>query len=132
MFAGDSVQYAAGVGVEVKGSRYLKAWQGHNVERSWLMVFVYEAGRPTDQARDVRPVPFRYRTVLGAQLETEDWLFAGRSETSRRTITASVTNTGYEKMLANWIYRDPCELPTVERLRVAPLQEPTAPEDESA
>jgi hypothetical protein len=45
--------------------------------------------------------------VVGAELKKSDWLFAGRSETSRRTITASVTASGYEKMLANWIYKEP-------------------------
>jgi hypothetical protein len=44
---------------------------------------------------------------VGAQLEESDWKFAGRSETSRRTITASVTSSGYNKMMANWIYNAP-------------------------
>jgi hypothetical protein len=35
-------------GIEVKGSRYLKAWQGHNAEDAWLMVFCFSSGRPTD------------------------------------------------------------------------------------
>lgn len=121
-FPGDSVRHAPGVGIEVKGSRYLKSWQGHNAERSWLMVFVFESGRPTDESKGVTPMPFRYLTVLGAQLETEDWLFAGRSATSRRTITASVTATGYEKMVANWIYRDPCRVPTVDMLLDVPSE----------
>ncbi len=42
----------------------------------------------------------------GLQLFTGDWKFSGRSETSRRTITASVTPQGYEKVMANWIYRE--------------------------
>jgi hypothetical protein len=45
--------------------------------------------------------------VAGARLDKEDWSFSGRSESSRRTITASVTKSGYEKMMANWIYRAP-------------------------
>jgi hypothetical protein len=44
--------------------------------------------------------------VVGAELEKSDWLFAGRSETSRRTITASVTSAGLQKMTDNWIYKD--------------------------
>jgi hypothetical protein len=36
----------------------------------------------------------------------QDWSFSGRSASSRRTITASVTKSGYEKMSANWIYED--------------------------
>jgi hypothetical protein len=43
--------------------------------------------------------------VLGAALAKSDWVFAGRSKTSRRTPTASVTASGYAKMAANWIYR---------------------------
>ena len=37
----------------------------------------------------------------------DDWRFSGRSSTSRRTITASVANSGYEKMMENWIYKVP-------------------------
>ncbi len=37
----------------------------------------------------------------------EDWIFSGRSDTSRRTITASVTSSGFAKVEANWIYRVP-------------------------
>ncbi len=93
-------------GIEIKGSRYLKAWQGHNAEDTWLMVFVFDSNRPADDGKGVAPKPFKFRMVLGAELKKTDWLFAGRSETSRRTITASVTNSGLEKMLANWIYKD--------------------------
>lgn len=93
-------------GVEIKGSRYLKSWQGHNAEDTWLMVFVFDSNRPVDQAKGVKLKPFQFRMVLGAELKKSDWLFAGRSETSRRTITASITNTGLTKMLANWIYKD--------------------------
>src|SRR5439155_4487650 len=34
MFPNDSVQHSD-KGIEVKGSRYLKAWQGHNAEETW-------------------------------------------------------------------------------------------------
>jgi hypothetical protein len=105
-FPRDSIQHC-NEGIEVKGSRYLKNWQGHNPEDCWLMVFVFDSNRPVDSAQGVAPKPFQFITVLGAQLTKADWLFAGRSETSRRTITASVTATGYGKMLANWIYREP-------------------------
>jgi len=88
-------------GVEVKGSRYASGWQGHNAEDTWLMVFVFDVNSPND----TDPVrPFRFRRVLGAQLEREDWSEAGRNENSRRTPTASVLATGVEKMEANWIY----------------------------
>jgi hypothetical protein len=38
-------------------------------------------------------------------LAKADWQFSGRSETSRRTITASVSKAGAQKMMANWIYK---------------------------
>jgi hypothetical protein len=49
----------------------------------------------------------RFVKVVGAALTKADWSFSGRSENSRRTITASVTNSGYQKMMANWIYQAP-------------------------
>lgn len=106
-YAKDSAQHAGADGIEVKASRYLRGWQGHNPEDSWLMVFVFASGRPADAGRGIIPKPFRFLMVCGALLEKSDWLFAGRSETSRRTITASVTRTGYDKMMANWIYKAP-------------------------
>jgi len=99
MFPGDAVQHGQ-QGIEIKASRYSRAWQGHNPEDVWLMVFVFDSNRP----KDVMPRPFRFVKVIGAQLAKEDWLFSGRSDTSRRTITASVTESGYQKMMANWIY----------------------------
>ncbi|MBV6492456.1 MAG: hypothetical protein LDLANPLL_00450 [Turneriella sp.] len=104
-FPNDAVQHAE-AGIEVKGSRYGRGWQGHNPENAWLMVFVFDSNRPVDPAEGIEPKPFRFLKVVGAQLNKNDWLFSGRSATSRRTITASVTNSGYEKMSKNWIYMD--------------------------
>lgn len=106
MFPRDSVQYTH-EGIEVKASRYLKGWQGHNAEASWLMVFVFDSNRPSDIANRVQPRPFRFVKVVGAQLAESDWKFSGRVNESRRTITASVQLSGYDKMEANWIYREP-------------------------
>lgn len=106
MYPNDSLQYGH-EGIEIKGSRYLKGWQGHNAEESFLLVFCYESARPADEHNGVEPIPFRYLLVCGAQLEADDWQFAGRSETSRRTITATIKRSGYEKMMANWIYKAP-------------------------
>jgi len=106
MFPRDMAQHAK-EGIEIKGSRYLQGWQGHNPEDTWLMVFVFESNRPVDAAQGVAPKGFRFLKVAGARLSRKDWLFSGRSETSRRTITASVTPSGYEKMIANWIYQAP-------------------------
>lgn len=103
----NSAQHAGADGIEIKASRYAKAWQGHNAEDVWLMVFVFQSGRPTDAAKGIQSVKFRFLSVLGALLTKQDWQFAGRSETSRRTITASVLPCGYNKMAANWIYRAP-------------------------
>jgi hypothetical protein len=105
-FPNDSMQYC-NEGIEVKASRYLKSWQGHNAEDCWLMVIMFDGNRAVDEANGVPPRPFRFLRVVGAQLTKEDWKFAGRSETSRRTITASVTSSGYNKMMANWIYNAP-------------------------
>lgn len=104
-FPSNAVQHGS-EGIEVKGSRYLTGWQGHNPENTWLMVFVFESNRPNDEMKSISLKPFRFLAVYGAQLTKEDWLFSGRSEQSRRTITASVAKSGYQKMLANWIYRD--------------------------
>jgi hypothetical protein len=99
-FPGNAVQYSHD-GIEVKASRYPRGWQGHNKEESWLMVFVFDANRPSESSRGIVPRPFRFLKVLGARLERADWTFSGRSEISRRTITASVAPSGYAKMEAN-------------------------------
>lgn len=104
-FENDMCQHGS-EGIEIKGSRYLKAWQGHNPEDTWLMVFVFDSNRPVDEGKGVPLKPFSFRMVVGAELTKDDWLFAGRSETSRRTITASITNSGLQKMMNNWIYKD--------------------------
>lgn len=98
-FANEAVQHSE-VGIEVKASRYLRGWQGHNPEDIWLMIFVFDCNRP----KDTKPYPFRFVRVVGAQLTKADWLFSGRSETSRRTITASVTQSGFAKLMANRLY----------------------------
>lgn len=102
----DSIQYCT-EGIEIKGSRYLKGWQGHNPEEVWLMVFMFDSNRPVDISDGTPPRPFKFLRVVGAQLTKEDWRHSGRSETSRRTITASVTESGYKKLMANWIYNAP-------------------------
>ena len=101
IFVDDAVQHSK-QGIEVKASRYLRGWQGHNPEDVWLLVFIFDSNRPKLEA----PKPFQFIKVAGSQLKKNDWLFSGRSSTSRRTITASVTESGYNKMLANWIYQE--------------------------
>ncbi|WP_208766686.1 hypothetical protein [Nostoc flagelliforme] len=106
MFPKNSVQHSH-IGIEVKASRYQSGWQGHNPEDTWLMVFVFDSNRPSDAVQGIQPKPFRFIKVVGASLTKNDWSFSGRSEISRRTITASVTKSGYQKMMSNWIYQIP-------------------------
>ena len=81
-------------------------WQGHNPEEIHLMVFNFDSNTAADFQNDVAPKSFKFRGVYLAKLELEDWTFSGRSETSRRTITATVNKLGTTKMQSNWIYRD--------------------------
>ncbi len=103
-FSNNAIQHST-EGIEVKSSRYARGWQGHNPENVWLMVFVFDSNRPDDAIKNVLPKSFRFVTVAGALLSESDWSFSGRSATSRRTITASVTQSGSQKMMSNWIYR---------------------------
>lgn len=105
MFANNAVQHST-EGVEVKGSRHSSGWQGHNPEQVWLMVFHFDSNTANDFQNDAEPKSFKFHGVYLAKLELEDWTFSGRSETSRRTITATVNRTGTMKMLQNWIYKD--------------------------
>jgi hypothetical protein len=100
-FPYNSVQHSHD-GIEIKASRYEKGWQGHNPENIWLMVFVFDCLRPND---NILHKPFYFKAVYGAKLDEDDWQFAGRKEGSRRTITATVKRTGFEKMNNNWIYK---------------------------
>lgn len=103
-YPGDSILHGP-EGIEIKGSRHTSGWQGHNAEEMWLMVFVFDSNTSRDAGQGIAPRPFRFLKVVGAKLASTDWQFSGRSETSRRTITASVRRSGFEKMEANWIYR---------------------------
>src|SRR6266478_3415908 len=55
-FPGDAVQYAA-EGIEIKGSRHLSGWQGHNAEDAWLMVFVFDSNTSRLDAETNEPQP---------------------------------------------------------------------------
>ena len=102
-YQNDLAQHAGTDGIEIKASRYLQGWQGHYAEDVWLMVFVFQSGREGPKVKST--TAFKFLMVVGAMLTKADWLFSGRSETSRRTITASVTKAGAAKMMANWIYK---------------------------
>ncbi|HRJ40465.1 MAG: hypothetical protein KJZ86_03490 [Caldilineaceae bacterium] len=105
MFPNDSIQYAH-EGIEIKGSRHSSGWQGHNPEAVWLLVFTFDSNTSRDSGLGIPPKSFRFVGVYGAKLEESDWNFSGRSETSRRTITASVNRSGVGKMRDNRIYED--------------------------
>lgn len=102
MYPNNAVQYAT-EGIEVKVSRHASGWQGHNPESVWLMLFYFDSNTVNDKSRGIGPKPFSFRGVYAAKLEKEDWTFSGRSATSRRTITASVNQSGVEKMKSNWV-----------------------------
>ena len=106
VFPNDSVQYG-NHGIEVKASRYSRGWQGHNAESGWLMVIIFDSNRPLDAESSAQLKKFRFVKILAAELQREDWTFSGRSAASRRTITASINRSGYEKLANNWIYQDP-------------------------
>lgn len=103
-FPEDAVQHST-EGIEIKGSRHASGWQGHNAEAVWLMVFHFNSNTANDAKLKIGPKPFQFLGVYAARLELQDWSFSGRSETSRRTITASVTQSGVAKMKSNWVYR---------------------------
>jgi hypothetical protein len=94
-------------GIEVKASRNLSSWQGHNAENSFLMMFCFDSNTPDDFENSISARPFKFQMVVCAKLEKQDWSESGRKEGGRRTATASVNKIGRAKMLKNWIYADP-------------------------
>jgi hypothetical protein len=102
-------------GIEIKASKQKGGWQGHNPEEGWVMVFRYTIDTRTMPIEDRKPT--EVVEVLAAQLEMSDWSFSGRSETSRRTITASINRYGMQKLRANPIYRDPSHAVDKRRIR---------------
>jgi hypothetical protein len=104
MFQNNAVQHSE-QGIEIKASRYKRGWQGHNPEAVWLMVFCFDSNTSSDVVKKIADKSFVFRSVYAAKLEESDWNLSGRSETSRRTITASVNKDGFKKMTDNWIYR---------------------------
>lgn len=94
-------------GIEIKASKHESGWQGHNPENSWLLVFCFKANSSKDTVDgNAQAIPFKFTGVYGNQLTKNDWSFSGRNGQSRRTITASVIQSGAEKMKQNWIYKD--------------------------
>jgi hypothetical protein len=102
-YEGDSVLRAE-EGVEVKTSRQKGGWQGHNPEDCWIIIFRYILGKPDDERQIFLPTEFVQ--ILAAYITEDDWSFSGRSGTSRRTITASLTRGGVSKLRGNPIYQN--------------------------
>lgn len=90
-------------GIEIKSSIQRGGWQGHNPEDCWLMVFRYAIG----EQEEGTSTPLTFLEILCAKLDQADWSFSGRTGTSRRTPTASITATGVEKLRNNFLYRLP-------------------------
>lgn len=102
-YPGDAVLHGSR-GIEVKASRYRSGWQGHNAEATWLLVFVFESMSSAKSSAAIAH-PFRFLVVAGADITSDDWSVSGRSATSRRTPTAAVKRSGYDKIMKNWLYR---------------------------
>lgn len=101
MYPGDAVHHGDH-GVEVKASRSRSGWQGHNAEHGWLMVVQFSVDIRTEPIYDRAPTTVN--RVMLAQLELSDWNYSGRSETSRRTPTASVNESGFQKLVKGAVY----------------------------
>lgn len=104
VYPNNMIQYAH-EGVEVKCSRNASGWQSHNAEASWILVAVYTLDMSTQPEEDRCPTFFN--RVMLAKLEAEDWSFAGRSATSRRTPTASILKSGVLKLRAGTLDHEP-------------------------
>lgn len=92
-------------GIEVKTSIQSGGWQGHNPERSYIMIVQYSVDVLTEPIEDRRPIEIL--KVMCALLEEEDWSFSGRTGESRRTPTASIVKAGTKKLHDNSIYEHP-------------------------
>ena len=98
-YPGNKLQHGT-EGIEVKGSRYMKSWQGHNAEDAWLMVFCFASGRPTDRDKGIPPAPFRFiqtpasegsrpaacaRSARARQASPAGWSRCGRGRRASRS-----------------------------------------------
>lgn len=111
----DNMVLHADEGIEVKTSIQSGGWQGHNPERSWVMVVQYAVDVTTDPVQDRRASEIL--KVMCALLEEEDWSFSGRVGASRRTPTASILKSGTAKLHANAIYEHPQYQRNLDKMR---------------
>lgn len=103
-YPGDAVLHAER-GIEIKTSIQSGGWQGHNPERSWIMVVQYSVDVLTEPITQRRPIEIL--KVMAAELLESDWSFSGRAGASRRTPTASILKAGTAKLHANAVYEHP-------------------------
>ncbi|HUC00386.1 MAG TPA: hypothetical protein VMS11_11220 [Solirubrobacterales bacterium] len=111
----DNAALRAEDGIEVKTSIQSGGWQGHNPERSWVMVVQYSVDALTEPVQERRPSEIL--KVMCALLDEEDWSFSGRVGASRRTPTASILKSGTAKLHANAIYEHPRYVRNQNRMR---------------
>jgi hypothetical protein len=88
----DLKNLSTGVGIEVKATFSGQPWStvGHNVTNGWFLVFEFdinEKGSPS------------FRRVWIGDLTEGDFIWRGRSPTSKRTPTASVKKESWEKKM---------------------------------
>lgn len=100
----DSVLHAE-EGIEVKTSIQSGGWQGHNPERSYVMIVQYAVDVLTEPVENRRPI--EVLKVMCALLDEQDWSFSGRTGESRRTPTASILQSGTAKLHDNYVYQHP-------------------------
>lgn len=111
-------------GVEVKASRATSGWQGHNAEAGWLMIVQFDIDIVTTPVYDRAPTTIT--RVMLAHLDADDWNVSGRSETSRRTPTASINQSGKEKLWSGIVYGTPVVAPARQPRRAGGRRRPTA------
>jgi hypothetical protein len=112
-YPGDSALRAED-GIEVKTSIQSGGWQGHNPERSWILIVQYSVDVLTEPVWDRRPSEIL--KVMCALLEESDWNFSGRVGASRRTPTASILKSGTMKLHDNAVYQHPHYVRNVKKM----------------
>ena len=100
LYAGDAVQHG-GQGIEVKASRSVGSYQGHNIAAGWLMVLHYALDDTTEPVYERNPM--RVVSVMFAKFQVTDWGL-GQEATSQRPTTVSVRGSGLEKLNAGVVY----------------------------
>jgi hypothetical protein len=126
MYTDDSVLRGE-EGVEVKTSIQSGGWQGHNPERSWIMVVQYAVDVTSEPVTTRRPSEIL--KVMCALLGEDDWSFSGRVGESRRTPTASILKSVTAKLHANAVYEHPDYIRNLDRMREQLDQLHLPPED---